>query len=407
MGKALIVGVPGAALSSGAEFNSFGSASISTTEANNQLSCTEGATFSNMRASITSGNSGTATFTFRDAGADGSETFQITGTGANEDTVNTDVLSAGDLFNIAYTDTGTNSTLAWLVANVAFASGHGNFHGACRYAGSVFDAPSATRFIQFYGSLINDGVTGEASTQWKARAYTSWEAMQVRVTANARTNNSDFTNRIDGAPGSLLCQFTTGATGLITDSSPADSLADGSLLNFAITLDTGVEDLAVVSVVATVKSTSTKSETIIGEIDGLDRPASATANYIPIGGYFATLGTSETAARIKPGFAAVVSNLRCYLSANTYTGNGTLKLYQNGIAVITSTITASGGAAWYENTSDTITIDADDELSFEFDEGTSGSITIHSAGIMFAPLPAGGPFPPWPQMIYQPIALQN
>ena len=63
-----------------------------------------------MAARIVAGNSGTATFGFRDAGANGSETFQISGVGTNEDAVNSDVLSAGDLFNIAYTDTGTNST---------------------------------------------------------------------------------------------------------------------------------------------------------------------------------------------------------------------------------------------------------------------------------------------------------
>ena len=381
----------------GDELNFF-AASDSVTEADTQANCTEDATFSFMAARIVAGNSGTATFGFRDAGANGSETFQISGVGTNEDAVNSDVLSAGDLFNIAYTDTGTNSTSGWLKTNVAFALGHGNFHGAGNFAGTICDAQSSTRFMALSGNTSSDGNATEDNVEWKQHGYTSFEALQVRIIANARINNSDFKNRINGADGSLLCQFAGGATGLVTDNSPADSLSDGQTINTSITLDTGVEDLTLAFVLATLKSSSSKSETWAGAQNGGARAASATAFYMPIGGFITTTNLAETDARIKVGFAAVVSNLRCYLSANTYTGNGTLKLYQNGVAVITTTITASGGAAWYENTSDTITIDADDELSFEFDEGTSGSITIHSAGITFAPVAAGGQqfmmFPP-------------
>ena len=391
MGKALIVGTTADTAATGEEFNPFGFVAYTGSEAQTQVNCTEDATFSNIRTNIISGNSGTATFTFRDAGAAGNQTFQITGTGSNEDATNTDVLSAGDLFNIAYSDTGTNSNLPWFAANVTFASGHGNFHGIGGYATIVFDAQSSTRFIPLAGNLVADGGTTENNLEWKNRGYTSFEALQVLVAANARTNNSDFKNRINGGPGSLVCQFAGGATGRVTDSSPADSLADGDTINASITLDTGLEDLTISNVIATLKSSSSKSEIWIGIHAGVARTASATAHYVPIGGYlFSLTALTEAQARLKPGFAAVVSNLRCYLSANTYTGDGTLKLYQNGSAVLTTTITASGGAGWYENTSDTITIDADDELSFEFDEGTSGSITIHSVGITFAPVAAPG-----------------
>lgn len=384
MGKALMVSGQAWTTSNGSEFTVFGSANPGTTELNSQASCTEDATFSNIRARTQSGNSGTATYVFRDAGANGNQTFQITGAASGEDATNTDVLSAGDLFNIAYTDTGTNSVNTWFAANVTLASGHGNIHGTLNPGGIVFDAASSTRFIGIAGAMSADGSATEDNVEWKTRGYTSYEALQVRVTANARTNNSDFKNRINAGDGTGLVQFTSGATGLISDTAIGDVITDGQTVNVSITLDTGLEDLAVTLVAATLKSSSDKSETWILSQAGFARTASATESYTTIGGHLFSFVT-ETNARVKPGFAAVVSNLRCYLSANTYTGDGTLKLYQNGVAVITTTITASGGAAWYENTSDTITIDADDELSFEFDEGTSGSITIHSAGITFAP----------------------
>ena len=374
-------------MASGVEVNWFGYFSDSTTEANAQASCTEGATFSGMGSRVIAGNSGTATFRFRDAGANGNETFQITTTGANEDATNTDVLSAGDLFDLGYTDTGTNSTGGWHKINVAFASGHGNFHGSASFGGAVHDVESSTRFISLAGTLPVDGVTAEDNVEWTVRGYDSFEALQVRVSANARLNTSSFRNRINGANGTALVEFATLVTGLVSDSAVGDAITDGQTINTSITLDTGVEDLTVTFVSGTLKSSTSKSEIWCHSTAGVARAASATANYHCIGGSVINLTSlpNDATARIKPGFAAVVSNLRCYLSANTYTGNGTLKLYQNGVAVITTTITASGGAGWYENATDTITIDDNDELSFEFDEGTSGSITIHSAGFTFAP----------------------
>src|SRR3990167_9011397 len=197
MGKALIVGSSaGSSFASGDEANWFGYGSDTSTEANTQSSCTEAATFSVIGGRVLSGNSGTATFRFRDTGANGNQTFAITGTGANEDATNTDILAAGDLFNVNYSDTGTNSTLSWRKANVEFSSGHGNFHGAAAFNGNVHDVQSTTRFIALSGGLGLDGIVTENNAEYLIRSYDSFEALQVRVKANARLNTSTFRNRI-------------------------------------------------------------------------------------------------------------------------------------------------------------------------------------------------------------------
>ena len=404
MGLALMVSRFSATLTSGDETNLFGYSGDSTTEANTQASCTEAATFSLLGFNIISGGNGTNNLQFRDAGADGNQLATRSGTGVAEDTTNTDTLSAGDLFNLAYTDTGTASGISWTKANVSFTSGHGNFHGCSTYGGRVLDVQSQTRFIPLAGDLVADGGGTEDTIEWKVRGYDSFEALQVRVIANARTNDSIFKNRINAGDGTAVITYAAGATGLVSDTGLGDAITDGQTVNASITLDTGVEDLTVTFVCATLKSSSNKSESFSGFISptGVSRAASSTETYFTIGGNNNISTLTEAQARIKVGFAAVVSNLRCYLSDNTYTGNGTLKLYQNGSAVITTTITASGGAAWYENTSDTITIDADDELSFEFDEGTSGSITIHSVGITFAPVAAAAA-----SLLFKPKSMQH
>lgn len=390
MGKALLALAQNstAAMVSGDEFNLFGSGARTATEANAQVSCTEDAVFSGLGARITAGGSGTNNFRFRDAGADGSQLATRAGTGNCEDTTNTDTLTAGDLFNIAYTDTGTNSTVSWAKMNVEMASGHGNFHGSMNPNGAIFDVASSTRYIGLSGSLFADGQATEAFVGLKMRGYATQAALQVRVTANARTNNSVFKNRIAGADGSATITFAAGVTGLVEVTGLTDAIADGDVVSTSIALLTGVEDLTVTFVIGTFKSTSNKSEIWSSHDAGLARAASATANYHPIGGRLFV--DTDANNRIKPGFAGIVTNLRCYLSANTYGANATLKLMQNGSAVITTTITASGGAAWYENTSDTVTFTDTDEFSYEIVGGTSGSITIRTIGMTFAPPAAGG-----------------
>jgi hypothetical protein len=387
MSKALMVWriQGGAAIASGVETTPFGSGA-GTTEANAQTSATEAATFSALRGLIVSGGSGTNTLQFRDATANGALVGSRAGTGLLEDATHSDLVDADALFNYAYTDTGTNSAFTWVSTLVEFSSGHGNFHGVA--SSSICDAESSTRYFKLAGNVLVDGDATETNTQWKNRGYTSFEALQARCSANARTNTSSFRNRINAGFGSLQCDFASGVTGLVVDKTPTDALADGDLINASLTLDTGVEDLTVTIVAATLKSSTSKSETWSAFGAGHARAASATATYNPIGGALGNEDPTEANSRIKVGFAARVSNLRCYLSANTYGGNGTLKLYQNGSPVLTTTLTASGGAGWYENTSDTIDIDDDDELSFEFDEGTSGTITIQSVGITFAPIAA-------------------
>jgi hypothetical protein len=231
-----------------------------------------------------------------------------------------------------------------------------------------------------------DGTATEANVAWKVRGYTTFEAVQANVSANARTNDSVFRNKVNLANGTGVVTYGTGVTGIITATGLADAITSGQTVGMSLTLLTGVEDLTLTTVLGTFKSTTAQSETFCGGTSGFVRTASATENYVPPGGALQSFGTfTEAQSRAKPGFSAVVSNLRCYISSNTYTGDGTLKLYVNGVATISQTIAVGGGIGWYENTTDTTTIDPNDEISFALDEGTSGSIVVSLIGCTFLP----------------------
>lgn len=370
------------AVANGEEGPLFGSDGLTATETVAQFAATQACTFSKLGLNIISGGSGTNTCTFRKAGAAGNQVAAIAGTGAVEDASNTDVLAAADLFNLAFTDNGTSPVYAFVKANVEFTVGHGCFHGAGRLGGPVWDVPSATRFVGLNGSISTDAEATEANAAFKNRAYDTFAAMQVRILTNARTNDSVFKNRINGADGTGIITFGAGVSGLLQDTAIGDAIGDGQTVGMSITLGTGVEDLIPAFVGATLTSSTQKSECFIQIPPGLSRPASATAHYFTIGGYLDALTTlTEAQARIKPGFVGTASNLRIYLSTNTYTAGATLKLFVNGVAALTTTIGAGGGAAWYENTADSVAFDADDELSYEIVGGTSGSNIIRMIGV--------------------------
>lgn len=396
MGLAVMVGSVGPTQANGRESNFFGHTSHAT-EAFTQAAVSEDMTFSKLGFNIVSGGSGTNNCRFRDAGGDGSQLASVAGANPAEDGSNTDTLTTGDLFNVALTDNGTDPVYAWIKCNVEFASGHGCMHFGAGNANNtvpVYDVESATRFIGINGQLSNDGTNSEVTVQIRNRAYALWDAFQVRATANARTNDSIFRNRINAGNGTGIVTFGAGVTGLLQDTAIGDAVADGDLLCASITLDTGTEDLAVSIVGGTFKCAAGvfKSECAALQQAGTARTASSTANYNPIGGTInLAAALTDAQARVKPGFNGVASNLRIYISANTLTGDATLKLMQNGSAVITTTITAAATNQWFENTVNTAAFDSDDVFSFEFDEGTSGSMTILTVAVTLAQDTAGQP----------------
>lgn len=393
MTKALMVSAGGTSLASGDEINLFGYSADSTTEANTQADCCANATFSNLRARIIAGGSGTNNFRFRVAGGDGNQLATRSGTGDCEDTVNTDVLTTGDWFNIAYTDTGTNSSASWTACNIELASGYGALHGSATFTGVVHDAASSTRFLALSGAVHTDGNATEANAAFKARGYTTFDAIQCLVTANARTNTSTIKNRINSGDGTGTLAITAGSTGLFVVTGLNDAIGDGHLIGGSITLDTGVEDLTISLVAALLKSTNTKQDIWCSAATaGLARSAVTDGEtFFVIGSYMDGVASyTEAQARVAPGYAGTASNWRIYHSGNTYTADATLNVYKNGSVVGTVTITAGVANTWHEDTVNSFSFAATDELSFSVSGGTTGTGTMRMIGITLAPTVAGG-----------------
>jgi hypothetical protein len=386
MGKALLFHGPNGGIPSGNEIALFRSGSNST-ESNTQVVTPVAGTIDGLRVYISTGGSGTNNFRFRKNGANGNELATRSGPGFAEDTVNSDTLAAADNFNIAYTDTGTNSGYPYVAANIELSSGHGNLHAAMSYVGVVWDVASSTRYAPISGDLIADGVAAAdiANVQWENRSYTSCDAISIQIAANARTNDSTFSLNVNGSDVGTPVTIGAGLTGTFSATGLGISLSPGDLVCYSVTLGSGVEDLTIRVMCGAFKAPAASEIWAVAQT-GVARAASATANYYGLGGELFDFAAGETATRCKIGFAARCANLRCYVSANTYSGDATLKLMVNGTARITTTITA-GATGWIRNGTDTYDISATDECCYEVDEGSSGSITFRSMGVSFDPIP--------------------
>jgi hypothetical protein len=354
------------------------SGGVASTEADAQAQFRHAGTFRNL-GRVNLGGNGTNTIRLRVAGGNGNLVTSAAGTGWLADDTNSDTIAANTLVNYAFTDTGSSPTYG--VVKVVFAASGDH----CAYLASggpavICDAASETRFLRFAGEIVADGEATRANCQFKARPGGTMRAFQVNISANARTNNSVFASDIAGASGNSSITFAAGVTGLVVeDDAVTDTIADGALYCASITLDTGVEDLAVRIVACAITNASVAKSELALKVS-VARAASATAHYLPLGGWAgaAIAETTETDVALKPGFAGTGSRLRVYLSANTYTVDAQLTFRVAGVDRITTTLTASGGAGWYENTTDSFAFVETDDLSYKIVGGTSGSITIEN-----------------------------
>lgn len=387
MGKALLVNAITETLGNGLWILP-GSYSRDNVENNMKLRATRDMTFSNLSARVGAGNSGQCTLVSKEDGVVANQTITMVGLAANEDVANTDVLTAGQDIGFQHTDTGTDVTYDAITMNVAFTNGHGSIHVASAQASGfiVADAASATRFAPVSGALETDLAATEADVQVRNNAYTSWEALVVVIDSNARTNTSTFTNRIDGANGSASISVATLLTGTFQDTSVGDALVPGtSLLSTAVALLTGVEDLGVSSIQSTFLSTDLKSQLITGSTSaGVTRAASATPTYYMFGGALSLSSATEATRRVKPGFTARCGSLGIDLSANTYAGASTIKLFIDGVEAISKTINAAATGLVIEEAL-TADISPTSEISAEVVGGTSGSITIKEITLNLGP----------------------
>lgn len=386
MGKALIASVnPAATALATSRFGVLGNRSLNisvvSTEARAQAVARVAGTFSKFAVNIDA--TGTSrTYRFRVNAANGNQVVNPTDTtaGVYSDNSNTDAVSAGDKFDFSTSSTGTPNAY-WFRSVFEATTDH-----ACYYSGShgSYSTASAQAFFALATAGSGPLTSGEANVQAKARCAGTLRYFQAYISGNGRGTDSTYKTRINGADGNCTITVTAGATGLFEDTSSTDTVADGDLVNFAVTNGSGAGGIDAQFVGCWIVTTTGKNDLFSNFVTGTARAASGTASYHPFVGTPASSAT-EANASVQHGFDGRASRLRIYLSANTYSADATATL-RIAAADVTQTITLTAGATgWFEDTTHTDDFTANQDCCVKIVGGTSGSITIRTIGVTEGP----------------------
>jgi hypothetical protein len=328
------------------------------------------------------------TFTVRKNVADTSMTvtYSSSQTGQKQDTTNTATVADGDEIDVKCVTgdpAGSGTTLTLQVVAVEFVpdaseclSANGSFG-----AGTAFSTASTTRYMAANGSYSHEST--ESYAQTKVNQSCNLKDLWVHVSANARTTDTVFRTRVNGANGAQSVTYTSGQTGLKEDASNTDSLVAGDLYCFAMVTLTGTDSITPHFVGCWLKSTNGDSHQLSASSAGGTITSNIT-RYVPIVGA-ATLGisTEANAECLAPtGFTA--RDLQCYVRSNTLSGANCVVTLRDNQADSSLTVTyTSSQTGWKLDSSNTATIGAADEVCIKVSTvgASGGQLIFHSFSI--------------------------
>jgi hypothetical protein len=125
---------------------------------------------------------------------------------------------------------------------------------------------------------------------------------------------------------------------------------------------------------------------------GGSRAGSATTNYFsPVGTRTGFTSVTEADCALAHQFAVTVSNLRMFLSANTYATDATVRMRKAGVDVAQNLTLTAGATGYFEDPTNTDAFSASDEISLSITGGTSGSVSVEILGVTEQEIIAGAP----------------
>ena len=225
-----------------------------TTESDVEIPMSVAGSISNLHCGINANaRTSTTTFVSRINGATGNQTISVGSgaTGGFEDTTNSDTVSASDLVNVMFTTgAGSSETLDTQTTGLVFTPT--DTSGFAFFAHGFYSA-SSTEFFHIAGDC--DDHPSESTRDFYASFDFTWSDFTVNVTSNAATSTTTVRSRINAANGNQSVAYTSGQTGVKTDSSNTDSVVDGDALSGQATGMNGVFAFKGVSSFATPPST--------------------------------------------------------------------------------------------------------------------------------------------------------
>lgn len=346
----------------------------SATESEKQFTARTAGAITNLLVYV-SANTITATSTIRTRknGANGNNVLTIASstTGEFEDTAHSDTVSAGDKFNYQSVTGATGTSMGVRLMKVEFAASSDTVKFLGTGNGAGFSTASTSRFFPLAGqngsfSSVEDNV------EWLVRTGGTLKNMCIRVSANARSTDTVYGSRKNGANGNLTVTVAASSTGFFEDTSNSDTLASGDTANLHITTGTGTGSITTQLVKAEFLTTTSSWPMVSGGISSAALGPSTT-NYLAVEGDSGNNSTTEANNQIKTRLAFTARYMAMYLSFNGITAQSDITVRKNGGDTGITASVASSTTGVFEDLTHSAAYVSTDTIVYKFVIGGSGS----------------------------------
>jgi len=379
----------GAALtaSSTRYLNPAGGIVSSTTEARHQAVARDSYTLAKLYVRvITNATTASSTVRSRKNTANGAQSVSIGAgaTGVFQDSVNSDSLVAGDLFNTqAVVGAGGSLTVTIIAYTLATASNT----TPILIAGDVTSL-SVTFGVTTYAPIGGEARynTTEARSQYIFRVAATLSNIRIYVRSNTVNGTTTVRTRVNTANGAQSVSVGASTTGAFEDTANSDSVASGDAVAYQVV--TGGTSGSFAVSIWQLKSNSAGRQVIASNPD-TGTIGSGLTRYVPLEAGCQAYATTEANTQVAAQANFTAKNLFVRVPTNSINGATTFTLRQNtGNSPLTVTV-GSGATGTFEDTSNAVSCVAADLLDWGVvTGGTSGSMVITYIGFELAQ-PAG------------------
>lgn len=353
------------------------------TELNAQVPCRIAGVVSRLNIELVSNSATTnTTLRFRKNLAYGNQIITIGAgaTGSFVDSVNTDSIGLGDLYNYELI-CGATAGIQWTSITSLFDSGSSvgsaaNMHTS---GGVGINLNSASFFQCVSGQLAQSGA--ESTYQYKNKNTSIWRNAYTYFLINGRVTNTLLRNRINGANGSLLITVGAGATGGFEDVSNSDTIVPGDLINWVFVSSTGGGSASPTLISADFISSNSTVQYSAGTNSATGNFLASNTLYVGIASNLQTAGT-ESLRRSLAVIPSTFSDLECFVITNGVTATSTVNFRKSGANGTLQISIGSGATGYFEDVVHTDSVLATDYISYLVTTGASGTnLTIGTMGI--------------------------
>lgn len=231
----------------------------------------------------------------------------------------------------------------------------------------------------------------EANVKARIRATGAITDLEIFVTANATTSNSTIISRKNGGNGVLTFTIGAGGTGMFKDTTHSDSVTTGD--DWCVSITAGATGALTYSMLAAhfANTTGAINDVFSLAAAGGDARAAGAGNtfYSPYGSVVNT--ATETDKSVDFGFKAHCTNMRAFVSANTYTGAATMTSRINAGAGNQTIPIGIGATGLFEDTTHSDDYLPTDLAAFAIAGGTANSMTVEWMGLTMQDTTSGYP----------------